>query len=176
MDHPFELSHHELVFFCSQCNKRLTSVLQQVLTFDICNPNEHLIKGTYFTSVEDENAIIIHLDEGLGLIDHPEKSRFAGCCGPSPEGESNKICAQCHTEIGRATYDCITPHYISLCQDKVKMVHTHLAYYKKLDGLKKGGMESNKIIGIETLLKFGNEYDARKLLQQELDKMRKSNF
>ncbi|MEM7162565.1 MAG: hypothetical protein AAF487_09025 [Bacteroidota bacterium] len=55
----------------------------------------------------------------LRLKDHPDKKRFAGCCGPGDLDALNQICPTCNVEVGTLIAECVWPMFIGLMKDAV---------------------------------------------------------
>jgi hypothetical protein len=101
---------------CRRCGKPLSAWLEPVGEDFIVSwrDEENAIpRGFYWIADEDmgalEGRVVIHLDDRLGMLNHPDVLRFQGCCGSS-DGRVNLLC-ECGAEVATEVSDCWTSYY-----------------------------------------------------------------
>ena len=62
---------------------------------------------------------ILNMQDVINLRDHPDSSRFSGCCQLDGLNGVNKVCENGH-EIGTECSDCWMPHSIHMSPEAVE--------------------------------------------------------
>lgn len=67
----------------------------------------------------DPPGLVIHPDDAVGMLLHPDASRLGGCCGISDMGGPNLVCAGCGVDLATHQADCYGLNQITLVADAV---------------------------------------------------------
>lgn len=73
----------------------------------------------FLISAGPRNTILLHPDDAVALVPHPEDERRTGCCGPTGDDGVNWICP-CGNEVATLMADCWTPYELHLVPDRVR--------------------------------------------------------
>ena len=154
------------------CQHRLTSVLTEateVRDYSSVQDEEFFGRGQFYENhAREEGFYLLHVSDCVGLKNHGEISRFSGCCGPSPDGQLNKICFKCKAEIGRETTDCLTPHYTKIRIDKVCKEEDSLGFFNLLCHIISARLGRQKLEEIESIYQYSSKSIAFEMLVDEL--------
>ncbi|WP_051878398.1 hypothetical protein [Chryseobacterium sp. FH1] len=106
---------------CKSCNVELTDILTLVSESKIIWSEEgNILKSNECAFLEHNNKISLVTNlVDYYLLNHPDPTRFYGCCGSSGS-EMNKICKNGH-EVAIEFSDCWTSHYLEFNLEKVKV-------------------------------------------------------
>ncbi|MFC5818146.1 hypothetical protein [Nonomuraea harbinensis] len=86
-------------------------------------------RGTYAANHRPEEfsgeppGLVIHPDDAVGMLLHPDRSRVGGCCGISEIDGPNLVCAGCGTDLATHQADCYGQNQITLVADAVILSH-----------------------------------------------------
>lgn len=157
---------------CNNCHLRLTPILNELSKtkdYHSIQNEEYIVKGRFYENHEMEKGFyLLNISDCEGLEDHKEKRRFSGCCGPSPDGELNKICNNCNSEIGRETTDCLTPHYTKIKTDKVTKESDPLGFFNILCHPFSMQIGDERLKEIEALYQYSDKSTALEILVNEV--------
>jgi hypothetical protein len=108
---------------CAKCANPLTEWLYSVPGDFVATwaDYENIIpKGMYWIADDEMTGlagrVVIHLDDRRGMINHPDPSRFQGCCGSS-DARINLLCI-CGEEVAHEVSDCWTSYYAHFVPEK----------------------------------------------------------
>lgn len=150
-----------MYLICKKCNTKVSNTLK--LDRNTCYLDYGVEAGTY--KLDDQQNFIINVQDKQGLAYHSEKSRLAGCCGPSPEGKPNLIC-QCKNEIGREVTDCLTAHFIKIEKESVEVFQDKWNIFSLIKIIEEQNVSLDRIDTFFNLAKYGQERDALKYLKK----------
>lgn len=109
--------------YCKNCHTKLTDELKEEQKDNLLFiENEDVLKKGKFAFIDENdanrNVLIVCVDEDDYLENHPDSSRFQGCCGASRFDSLNKTCSNGH-EVATIITDCWIYHYIKFDLSKV---------------------------------------------------------
>jgi len=162
-----------IILRCKNCRSRLTPPLIALLNirdYHQVQDEDYFKKGMYYRLVESKKTyFLINTADDTGFNDHPDTSRFSGCCGPSPDGKPNQICRNCKTEIGRLTTECIFPHYIKVDTSLVTVENDEFQFFKIITHPFLTQVDPQKLLEIETIYQYSSKAESFKLLIVAID-------
>jgi hypothetical protein len=108
--------------YCKECEVELTNELIEISESDLCwEDREDIMPENNFSIVFEtqikEKSLFVSIDD-YNLKDHPDSSRFQGCCGSAGCKGLNKLCLNGH-EVATEISDCWTSHYIKFCSNSI---------------------------------------------------------
>ena len=112
--------------YCKKCNQKLTLTPLQHAYKEELNPNgqKDLLKSGMYIFTDEAEYMLENFDvlvayDSINLVNHKDRSRFIGCCGPGDFNVYNQICPNCSAEIGVLIDDCWTDRFIGIDSSKV---------------------------------------------------------
>jgi hypothetical protein len=108
--------------YCKECGSKLTDELTAIPESLLCWEDGQAIMpknnfSFFYNKMSGTDSIMVAIDQ-YHLKDHPDQSRFYGCCGSSGLDGLNKLCVNGH-EVATEVSDCFTNHYIDFDNNKV---------------------------------------------------------
>ncbi|MFI8242518.1 hypothetical protein ACIF83_35550 [Streptomyces sp. NPDC085866] len=125
------------VFECAECGRRLSRDVELLAQLpahhaDEVGPGEMpeatIPRGRYAIDPEPfthgqvpglPGDIVLHPEDAVGLLEHPDERRSEGCCGPEGLFGINRICP-CGAEVGTLLADCWTACELHLHPTRVR--------------------------------------------------------
>jgi len=115
--------------YCKECEIELTSELIEISEKDLCwEDSKDIMPKNSFSILVNKQTNNKSLLVGLydyNLKDHPDKTRFYGCCGSDGSHGLNKLCLNDH-EVATEVSDCWTGCYIEFDINKVTVKDENL--------------------------------------------------
>jgi hypothetical protein len=112
---------------CRSCGRALSRGLTQEVVEPIDENGQpfvpsgswHISDGSVYTGTDGK--FVININDALNLRDHPDSSRFNGCCGLDGCDGPNFLC-ECGVEVATERSDCWIPHALIFEIDAIRIV------------------------------------------------------
>lgn len=107
--------------YCKECECELTPELTEIRELNLWENHLEIMNENNFcilhNSKLNNRSLIVAIND-YNLKDHPDTSRFYGCCGSDGSNGLNKLCLNGH-EVATEFSDCKTDEHIQFDNRKV---------------------------------------------------------